>query len=404
MKILLLHNNHDIEGGAEVFVHEVSRILKLYDHEVVLFSASNATLDTEYGQYMPGYNDYTKQGIGKYLNFYRNLENGEASKKLQAIINDFKPDLIHAFALYVKLTPSILRVAKHNNIPVVMSCNDYKHICPNYKLFHNGVPCEDCRGGKYYMAVRNKCVKNSYSQSFASALEAYFHTLKRSYQNNVDIFLFASDYMAQKTVSFWGDDFKNWRILRNPFSARGLDHAENKEEHILFFGRIVEEKGVPLFVQAAQNHPEEKFVVVGDGPELLNCKNQAKDLRLRNIVFRGEEWGSELEKLLSNCKFVVVPSLWHENFPYVILQSFDHGKPVIGSNRGGIPELIGDDERGVVFDADCEGSLSSAIGFLLDNGARRRELAANASHYVRTFFTDEVFYRRLMSIYAELVK
>ena len=63
--------------------------------------------------------------------------------------------------MYTRLTPAVLLEAKAQGRRVVMSCNDYKHICPNYKLYHHGHVCEDCRGGRFYSAMRNRCMKDS---------------------------------------------------------------------------------------------------------------------------------------------------------------------------------------------------------------------------------------------------
>ena len=64
------------------------------------------------------------------------IHSKESKKKLQKLINDFQPDVVHVFAIYMRITPSILEVCREKNIPVIMSCNDYKHLTPEYKLYH----------------------------------------------------------------------------------------------------------------------------------------------------------------------------------------------------------------------------------------------------------------------------
>ena len=63
------------------------------------------------------------------------IHSKESKKKIQKLINDFQPDVVHVFAIYMRITPSILEVCKEKNIPVIMSCNDYKHLTPEYKLY-----------------------------------------------------------------------------------------------------------------------------------------------------------------------------------------------------------------------------------------------------------------------------
>src|SRR5690606_32734754 len=109
-------------------------------------------------------------------------------------IDAFKPDLLHAFAIHVHLSPSILAAAKERGVPVVMSCNDYKHICPNYKLYDGRDVCEACKGHRFYNAVLKRCCKGSLVFSTASAIEAYVHEHLKVYDRLVNRYLFASTF------------------------------------------------------------------------------------------------------------------------------------------------------------------------------------------------------------------
>ncbi len=111
---------------------------------------------------------------------------------------------------------------RKNKVPVVISCNDYKHICPNYKLFHHGKLCDDCKEGKFYKCVTNKCSHNSFSYSVASSFESYIHHFLNIYKKNINLFLFASDFMAYKTEDFWGKDSFRWGKLLNPYKIPEL--------------------------------------------------------------------------------------------------------------------------------------------------------------------------------------
>src|SRR5690606_9841957 len=104
-----------------------------------------------------------------------------------------------------------------------------------------------------------------------------------------------------------------------------------------------------------------------------------------------------------NARAVVVPSLWHENFPYVILQSFAAAKPVLGSNRGGIPELINSGPHGWVYEAHDVGALAQSLTTIsnLPNSSIQ-EMGMAAQKYVCEEFTDEAIYNRLISIYKKV--
>jgi glycosyltransferase involved in cell wall biosynthesis len=400
VRIILTHNNYAVQGGTEVFYHEVGRVLSEQGHQVAYFSAMDDEAETPWRDYFPSVASYSDGGLlAKAINFPRMVYNHQAKHEMARLIADFRPDIVHSFAIYVRLTPAILDAAREADVPVVMSCNEYKHICPNYKLYHHGKICEECKGGKFYRAIANRCCHDSMVFSVASTIEAYAHNWLNIYRKNVHTFLFASVFMAHKTEEFWGKETFRWRMLRNPFDAP--KHAASNEvgNFALYFGRLIDEKGVNVLLEAAALARDVPLFVVGDGPDLDKLMQQAEVQGLTHVKFVGAKWGEELDEVLRSCRFVVVPSLWHENLPYVILQSFAMGKPVIGSNRGGIPELVAHGERGLVYDATDAAALADAMHLLMADSARTKQMGEAAKQYVDAEFNDERFYENLMQIY-----
>lgn len=405
MRILLCHNLYQITGGAEFFFHEVGRVLKENGHDVAFFSAKDEfSSDSEWDKYFPEVTSYASGSLAsQIMAFPSMIYNRRAKENMARLIDDFKPDLIHAFAIYVKLTPAILDAAREAGVPVVMSCNDYKHICPNYKLFHHGHVCEACKGEKFYQAVINRCCHNSLAYSAASSIEAYAHNAMDIYRKNVHTFLFASEFMAHKTEEFWGKKKFRWRMLRNPFDAKKFEYSEISENYILYFGRLIDEKGVNVLLDAMASLPDIKLIVVGDGPDRTALEQQAQKLDLKQVEFVGPKWGNELDDILRRCRFVVVPSLWHENVGYVNLQAFAFGKPVVGSMRGGIPEFLLHGERGLVYEATDAQALAQCIRQLWDDKTATLRMGQNAKRYVDEAFNDTNFYNDLMGIYCEIL-
>ncbi|GAB1363917.1 glycosyltransferase family 4 protein [Rhodobacter sp.] len=403
MKILLAHNNYTVSGGAEVFYHEVARILRANGHEVAQFSAAEDGLSDPGTEGFPKVADYRGGGLlARVASLPSIIYNRAAKAAMARRIAEFRPDIIHAFAIYVKLTPSILEAAREAGVPVALSCNDYKHICPNYKLFHHGRICEECKGGRFRNALKNRCSHGSFAWSGASMIEAYAHEAMDIWRRNVSVFLFASRFMARKTEEFWGEGRVRIDFLRNPFDAAKYILPPQKGDYLFYFGRLIDEKGVDVLLDAAALVPDIPVVIVGDGPD--RDKLAARAEGLPNVRMVGPAWGDDLNHWLSGARAVVVPSLWHENFPYVILQAFAAAKPVIGSDRGGIPELVTAGNHGRIYPANDVAALASAMGDMWSQSDK--EIAAmgqEAQDYVRTEFTDAAIYRELERIYSDLL-
>lgn len=400
MKILLAHKFHKYTGGAEVFYLEVGRVLEKYGHQVAYFSTKDEdTIPSEYEDYFTIAPDFKSNNLIDQIKSYSRIPyNFESKRKFKKLVEDFEPDIIHIFGIATQISPSILDVPQKYDIPVVASLNDYKHICPNYKLFHHGHLCEDCKGGKFYNAVKNRCSHNSFKYSLASAFESYIHDILNIYKKNIDLFLFASDFMAIKTEEFWGVDTFKWSKLRNPLQIPDLPNKKSSSNFGLYFGRFSDEKGIHLIINALKELRQVPFKLIGDGPLFSEIKALADQENLNNLEFLGAKWGKDMEEVLYDASYVVIPSLWHENFPYSVLQSFAFGKPVIGTNRGGIPELV-TSERGIIIDPENEDELKLAIQKLYSDKALAKKLGIQARKFVKKQFSEEVFYADIMENY-----
>jgi len=405
VRVLLAHNHYQVSGGAEFFYLEVGRVLEKMGHQVAYFSISQEGQTTPWKQYFPKGNEFRKKSLLKsVVGFPRMIYSRDAKDAIEKLITDFKPDVLHAFAIYLELTPSILDAAKAANVRILMSCNDYKHICPNYKLFHHGKVCEDCKGGRFFKATLNRCAHDSTIFSVASTLEAYAHEAMGIYRKNVDIFLFASEFMARKTEEFWGHETFKWRKLRNPFNPLQYEANPCPGGYALYFGRIIDEKGVNILIDAALKVEQIPVIIVGDGPDLESLEDQVKATGVTNIKFVGAKWGDELSEIIKGCRYVVVPSLWHENFPYVILQAFAHAKPVIGTKRGGIPEMVRHRERGLLYEATDSEELANAMRTLNSDGRLVERMGIAARSFVESEFNDDLFYENMMRVYNEVLQ
>ena len=205
MRILMAHKFFERRGGGEVMFFETGRVLEENGHDVGYFATSTDPSQADgVRTFLVSPPEYEHGPlIGRVAQIGRMVYSRSVKERFAEAIRTFKPDVVHVWSIQTHLTPSILAAAHEAGVPIVMVCNDYKHICPNYKLYHHGRICTDCKGGRFYMAVANRCCKNSLTFSVASALEAYVHDLMGVY-NYVDTFLFASNFIAHETEAVLG--------------------------------------------------------------------------------------------------------------------------------------------------------------------------------------------------------
>ena len=258
------------------------------------------------------------------------------------------------------------------------------------------------QGGRFYNALLNRCCHDSLAFSAASMLEAYAEAVRGSLRNRVDLFLFPSRFMADKTSEFWGAGTFRWGMLQNPFTTPPVANAGHGE-YVLYFGRLVEEKGVEQLLRAAALLPDVPVRIVGNGPSESALRAQAADAGLPNVEFLGPVWGEDMDDVLQGARLVVVPSMWHENFPYVILRSFAAGKPVVGSDRGGIPEMLGDGARGLLYPADEPAMLAAAVQRIWADPVLWERMGRAARDYIAAEFGEANFMRSLMGAYGEVL-
>lgn len=411
MKIILVHKFWRTLSGAEMYFHEVARILQNNGHEVRMFTTNfnaeggidNKVSDTKviYGQ--P--NNYLRGSFIKRVPTLLKMIYSKPNKELFAdLIDSFKPDLVHCFSLNIVLSPSLLDACKEKGIPVIMSCNDYKHICTNYRLFYNGKLCTDCKGGKLYKPMINNCCKYSFAVSVASSIEAYVHEYKNIIRKNIHTFCFESKFMLNITKEFWLDKEYNSYLLGKPFNSMSYKANYNDDNYLLYIGRLSDEKGVDFLLKAMQFVPEAKLKIVGTGPFKEYLEKMVTDLKLLNVEFIGSKWGEAAKEYIQKSRFVVIPSIWYENFPYVIAETYAMGKPIIGSNRGGIPENIDHGITGYIYEAEDYSKLSEYIRELWNNKEQTLEMGRQAKHKADLEYNDEVFYQRLIKLYQRITK
>ncbi|KKP67397.1 MAG: hypothetical protein UR66_C0014G0020 [Candidatus Moranbacteria bacterium GW2011_GWE1_35_17] len=406
MKILQINKFYYKRGGSETHFIDLVELLRRNNHEVNVFSTkNNKNVEAKKNDY---FIDEIEMKLSNFKNGFNIFYNRQAIKALKEIILNNRPDIVHVHNISHHFSPAILKVFKKYNIPVIMTVHDYKIICPNYKLFNSKGICEKCIGGKYYQCALNKCIKDSYLASFVMMLESYWAKWKR-YYDLIDIFIAPSHFMRNTLISS-GINSKKVVYLPNFLKNNDLsldDEKINEEKYILSFGRLSKEKGIDCLIKAFDNigDNDTSLKIAGEGPASAELKELTKKLGLeKKVDFIGYKSEKELRKIIIGAQFVVVPSLWYENAPYTILESYAFRKAVLGAKTGGISELIKENETGFTFEIENYVELAEKIKYLLNNADKNEAMGETGRFFLRESFNEKKYLKKLLEIYRKEIQ
>jgi glycosyltransferase involved in cell wall biosynthesis len=407
MNILMANWTWYPSGGDWSYIDSVCKTYESKGHQIIPFSVKNEkNFPTPFEKYFINAIDYRalynkvtfKKGLNTAIN---TIYSTEAKQKLRLLLSENKVNIAQFNNITGYQTPSIIPVLKNAKIPIVWRILDYKLICPNTTLFVNGQVCEACLKHKYYNCILKKCKKNSLLASTLLAIENYVYYLFPFYKD-VDLFLFQSEFTRDMFVKF-GYDIKKTHIIENPYDCLEVEPKYEGKDYILYFGRIEKEKGIYTLLDALKLLPDVTLKIVGNGTEYENCINNKANESINNVSFLGPKWNKELEPIIKDCEFVIVPSEWYEPSPYVALQAFSYGKPVLAANMGGLNDLIIDNENGLLFKAGDALDLAYKIRNLLSDKSLISIMGMKARTILENKYSPERYYRETMDIFTNLI-
>lgn len=320
------------------------------------------------------------------------------------------PAVVHAHNLWMRLSPSPLLAARRRGIPVVMTVHDYHLVCPRkWMITSRDEPCATGFGPRCLIAgcrgARQGLAWLPYNDLRWTKVWLHRRLLSRW----VDRFVCPSRHLAEWMERSLGPAGVLTVPNFTPPPAPATAPEPAGPPTVLYAGRLAREKGVDVLVEAVarvqQDEPETALVVAGDGPRRAGLEELARHtLRPGSFRFTGRLAPEELAPLYRRAAVVALPTLWMENCPVAVLEAMAHGRPVVATRIGGLPELVEDGVTGYLFErgdaADLAGKL---VRLLADPELRRRAGEAAAGRY-RQRYAPEVHARRLAGIYRSLLE
>jgi len=406
LKILLgLHHfQPEYTGGVENRAYRTARELIDRGHDVQVVSVENTQQPASKDLF---YKNEIYRGVPVRRLFFDlesapnkriwEYDNRWIGKHFLQLLRAETPDLLHLMSGYL-ITASPLRAAQTLDIPTVVSLTDFWFLCPRITMLRsNGelssLPieasrCVRClREEKRRYRWPGKALPNlsdfywRLQTEEVSEIEKRLSFLRESL-NQADKLISPSKFLRSMYIQAGVDperiDFSRQGRGFHHLSARELRKHSSDKLRLAYIGQIVEHKGIHVLIKALSiiKSNDIKLNVYGDlntsekyAKELI--KKAAVDLR---IEFCGRFQPDDLPMIHESIDVLIIPSVWYENSPNVILEAFALKTPVIASNLGGMAELIDDGQNGFVFEVGDAEHLAEKIKELINHPERLASL------------------------------
>ena len=425
MKVILVNKFHYRKGGSETYYFDVAEGLRRLGHEVHFFAMegpeNEPCEDSDLFVSAKDYNGPT--GLGQKISAAASLiYSKESKRRFQELCERVRPDVVHMNLVHRQITLSILDAPyiKDHKVPVVFTSHDYILVCPSYVMLDGrGGVCDACLGGHFLNCLKRKCVKGSTAKSGMAFAEAEFLRATGAY-GKIDRIIAPSEFMRAKLIE---GGFPPEQVVRMQNFAKdevlasarnGADRTDWENPYLLFFGRLSKEKGVDVLIDAfARALPELphnlRLVIAGDGPERTAIEEKLAGMERSDaarVELIGFQAGEDMRRYAERASLAIASSRWRENMPYSIVEAFALGTPVVGTDIGGIPELVVEGSTGFLAEPGDAESLSAAIirasKLLMDRAAYGKMQSACRS-YVLEHCNQSRYMENLTALYQELI-
>lgn len=399
MKVLMINKFLYPNGGSETYIFKLGDYLNEQGHEVQYFGMEHAgrCVENAVNAYTSDMDFHGGSKLAKLTYPIKTIYSKEARVKVRKVLDNFEPDVCHINNFNYQLTPSIIleivkwREQAGRKCRIVYTAHDYQLVCPNHMLRNPNTHqnCEKCLDSHFINCMKGKCIHGSRAKSAIGTMEAFFWDIIGTYKY-IDKIICPSEFVKTKMDS--NPIFaKKTRVIHNFIDCK-ITVSDKVGDYVLYYGRLSREKGVETLVQVCQELPHIKFVFVGRGP-LDDSTNG-----IFNIENKGFLTGDSLYKVIQNAKFSICPSEWNEVFGLTIGESMKAGIPVIGSDKGAIPELIENNVNGLIFEAGNKEALKKAIKRLWEDEELLNKMKENCVFH-NHFMSVADYAKELMDIY-----
>ena len=379
---LLVHNVYQQPGGEDRVFETEGGLLEEHGHRVLRYTLHNDAVE----------------GLSRAALAARTVWSGEAHAEVLALVRRHAVDVVHVHNTLPLASPSVFWAARRGGAATVHTLHNFRTVCPGTLLLRDGRLCHDCVGRAFAApAVRHRCYRGSAAATAAVAATTALHRAAGTYAHRVDRYvalsraardLFVAGGLPARKVAV-----KPNALARDPEPGPG-------GAGVLFAGRLTEEKGVRVLLDAWAQAPDlPALQVAGDGPLAAEVERAAAaDPRISWLGWQG---GEAMDALMGGAALLAAPSLWYEGWPLVATEAMGQGTPVVATDHGAFSEMIDEGWTGCLFPRGDAAALADRVRWALSDPDRLAVMRAATWQSFRDRYSRAANYRQLRAVYAD---
>ncbi|MCS7069153.1 MAG: glycosyltransferase family 4 protein [Meiothermus sp.] len=380
IRVLLIHNYYQQPGGEDQVFKAEKAMLQEAGVEVIEHLAHNDELAS----------------MGPLKLAQVTLWNGHAYNQVRSLVRKHKPHVAHVHNTFPLLSPAIYHAIKAEGVPIVQTLHNYRLLCLNATLLREGQECVKCLGKSVpWPGVWHSCYRNRAASSVVASM-LVMHRLLRTWKDKIDRFIVLTDY--EYSVFVKGGLEPHKIKLKPNFVHPDPGPGDGQGGYALFVGRLSPEKGIGVLLEAWKNL-DIPLKIAGDGPLGAVVAEAVKSMP--QVEWLGRRPRQEIFPLMQKAAFLVFPSITYEGFPMTLVEAFATGLPVIGSNYGSMPQVIREDECGLLFEVGNAESLAKKAKWIWNKPDRLAEMRQQARLEFETRYSAKQNLQMLLGIYQE---
>jgi glycosyltransferase involved in cell wall biosynthesis len=395
MKILLAHNYYGSaapSGENTVFEAEAA-LLRSAGHEVIEFTRHSDEIRTQ------GNWGVIKGALSAPWNPW-------SAAAVRRLVERERPEVLHVHNTFPLISPAIFRAVKDLPVATVMTLHNYRTVCAAGIPMRDGHVCTECLDRRsVFPALRYGCYRESRLATLPLALMIALHRSLGSWSRDVDALIALTEFQKEELIRA-GLPGQRLHVKPQFYPDPPLPIPwPQREEKILYIGRLGEEKGVRFLLEAWRQWGEQApaLELIGDGPLRYELENSSQRMGDK-VRFLGQLPFAETQLRLANARLMIVPSVCFEGFPMVIREAIALGVPVAASNLGSMANLVETGRTGVLFAPGNPGDLLEKVRRIWGNPTLLETMGEAARAEFQEKYTAAANLRMLDEIYRVAIE